>query len=642
MRPWYLILSLVWLMTARSFAGVYYLASINDVQVGGAHQLAGSFGVSHGSNDFDAASPETPIYMEYYFGKNSVLAHTLVDLTSSDSTVNAPIYLPLAFDYGLNTEDLTIAAPPETISIVRWVQGENTIWIRIQASTSTWVRFSNDALGPPTKDVRVYWIMGVSARAYAEALDGVSANLPFASRNPSASPDDAHEAVSTLFCLDLTQASLASSGIDSALPYDTFFSDHTSEVTSGVYERGNVLDIHDSGDFRIARGRDVQIKADVSTTENVVPACDEGMGMTRNLMALHIYHSNPVSVYGRIFDGSRITLNTPPNSNYGFQDNGVLFHGTGLAPGILEVDQASAFFSGDEILYRQVQLTWNGGTQQLDTLSLSLDATVHYPCNAAPSDIFIQYQLDMTDYPTPVDDAPFDGPQQQRNCEQTVVPRVSGLWRHSALQDTGMIAHVTRANQGFTTRIIIANTAEEPQSYVLYPYSEDGLSLPEVTGELEAGQTATWSSSQLFNSDQVSHFRYAVSSQLAITAVYQANREETGPAHVGGGTTSSTRWRIYPGNSEVTWDGMAVVNRGGVPAPVTVTQYNEAGEVLQEEILNEAMVPMAKQLMVLSEVFQPVHGSYYEIAAPLSLSIISLRGDLNSNFLWQNTAIPIP
>lgn len=596
--------------------------------------MAGNFGFYIAGDDFPNASPESPVYMEISFGMGVVLSHTLVDQNGDDS-VNQPILLPLSY-FGPYAS-VSVAAPAETFSIVRWVKGENTVWLRIASSSSEWLA-SETGFSAPDIDLPVHVDLGLAASYYWENLKEIASNLPFPTRNPQTGDQDFHEALSLQFCLDLSNSTTETSGLNSIVPYYCEFFGSDAEIQPGVYQQSTQYPVDQSGTWRIARATDRVLGADVSTITKTPMVCPEGE--SRNTLSVDLFKEGPPNRFFSIHNGSIFTLQTPPDSAYGFDSQGVLFNSPGASLGEAEVDPSSAFELNGQTLYRSVSLIWNSGSINLAYLDLALDATLQYDCSQIPPDMFIHYQLELTDVPEPTSEAPFDGPNQQFGCGQTLFHTTSGVWRHSSLPDSGVVAHLTRENQGFTTQIIFANTGQETQSFQLYPYESDGKTLPTITRTIEPGVTQTFDAVTLLESSAASHFRYAAHDDVRVTAVFASVRPDAGPAHISASQQKANRWRIYPGNNAVGWDGAALLNNSGTPAAVTIAQFNEEGEVLEEASIG-VINPLAKQLVVLSGLFNQ-DGAYYDIIADQPLSIVSLRGDSSGKYLWENRAIALP
>ncbi len=215
------------------------------------------------------------------------------------------------------------------------------------------------------------------------------------------------------------------------------------------------------------------------------------------------------------------------------------------------------------------------------------------------------------------------------------------LWENYSVPDEGdnrLIPHITRAAGSFLTRIIMTNSEATEQGFSLTGSNEEGDLIAGANGSVPAGGTLVQTVEGLFETAEVSHFSIANDSRVRVTIAYQANKNGTGPAHVGSASQLSQKWRIYPGNWAVTWDGFAVVNRGDSATNVVVTQFGEDGSQVENKIAF-ALTPDEKGLYVISTQFSPVVNSYFEISGDQPLAITALRGNQASDFLWENRAI---
>jgi len=211
-----LVLAITLIGTLPLFADVELEVSINDVDIRGKHQLVGATTQTVNDNDFTGASNETPIFLRFSVEQGITLSETQVDLTSDDETLSRPIYLALEL-VGIDG-DARINAPPDAVSIVRWVAGENEIWLAIESDSGTWIIDGDDNPRGPGSDIRVSFTFGISARSsYHDNGDAERSNLPFNTRELE--PTGVADAVSTMICLDLSRSTLATTGIDAVVSY---------------------------------------------------------------------------------------------------------------------------------------------------------------------------------------------------------------------------------------------------------------------------------------------------------------------------------------------------------------------------------------------------------------------------------------
>jgi len=206
--------------------------------------------------------------------------------------------------------------------------------------------------------------------------------------------------------------------------------------------------------------------------------------------------------------------------------------------------------------------------------------------------------------------------------------------------DARMVPHVTPDNTAFITDFILANPTAGPLSYEFQPYNSAGNALDVVAGVLPANATQHLTKNALFGTAPVSHFAISADAPLAVSASYRAAAGGS-PAHLTDAAVQATGWRVYTGNWDIIWDGMAVVNRGNSPTEVFVTQVDAAGNEVQTVSLG-MVAPNAKALAVLASLgFVNTPGTHFRVHGEQLLAITALRGQLNDAlYLWENKAIP--
>lgn len=173
-----------------------------EVEPGGSCETAGSLSMTVAGSLFEQATPELPTYIKFALPSDTTLCETLVGPTNHD-----PIHLSLSLEN--QDSQAQVVAPVDTVSIVRWVEGESAIWLRIKHPTIAWLEAKNQAM-PPTPDDRVIFTMGINgqdSRTLNEALYSVDrANLPANMRESQLSNLDL--SASTLIKLDISQAAM--------------------------------------------------------------------------------------------------------------------------------------------------------------------------------------------------------------------------------------------------------------------------------------------------------------------------------------------------------------------------------------------------------------------------------------------------
>ncbi len=182
---------------------------------------------------FADADADNPIFIRIQLTQGVRLAETLVDIDlPAEQRVHQPIYLPLVLSGRVN--DLSIGAAPDTLAIVRWVAGEDQIWLSISQTSSNWIQLDETLTFAPSEALAVYFWLGSSAPAtwahLAPLYVAGAANLPAATTNPG-QPDQAH-AVSTLLCGDLFTSALVENG--PLARQATFFATTFFQASEGV------------------------------------------------------------------------------------------------------------------------------------------------------------------------------------------------------------------------------------------------------------------------------------------------------------------------------------------------------------------------------------------------------------------------
>lgn len=214
-----------------------------------------------------------------------------------------------------------------------------------------------------------------------------------------------------------------------------------------------------------------------------------------------------------------------------------------------------------------------------------------------------------------------------------------------------IVPHLTRADGGFVTRLLVENLADVAQPFLFHGFDEAGEPLPMLLNLLvpiPPHSVAFLHMRNLFpDVAQASHFTYETRSLLdsipgvevepLVVSVFYEYTNGGLPAQVRASETKGTRWRLFAGDWQLGFDGLAVVNVGEAAADVWIHQYDFEGNLLQSEILASGLGRFAKSLYVLgsnrASAFTPREEAYYEITADQNLAVTALRGD-GSQTLW--------
>ena len=209
-----------------------------------------------------------------------------------------------------------------------------------------------------------------------------------------------------------------------------------------------------------------------------------------------------------------------------------------------------------------------------------------------------------------------------------------GAWRVTLKSDSEpqacvpdrWIPHVTPAGISYETTVFATNFSAAPASIELVPYLENGIRLPSVSLEVNPGATRIASSGDLFSNQPVSHFGICGSFSVSVTAAYRSTAASSTSAHVPEVTQRGTEFLFYPGEWNVVYEGMAVINLGAEASRVKAVLLNQTGEELRLTVLSPALAPYAKQLAVLDWEFRGLQGAVIRIESSQPSAILFLRG----------------
>ena len=223
------------------------------------------------------------------------------------------------------------------------------------------------------------------------------------------------------------------------------------------------------------------------------------------------------------------------------------------------------------------------------------------------------------------------------------------VFSFSVLAQTRMIPHVTRPTGGFNTTVIIENSSVVTQSVTLTPFNQNGVPLDGVELEIDGLAVLSQNAVDLFpDGGNVSHFQIDGGDQISIGVNYDFQSAAGSPAFVGSSSDQASSWRLFPGNWDQVFDGVAIVNTGETATDVWIIQKDFQGNALDAVQIAEGLAPNAKTLFVIGSqtdaVFNDDTPAYYEVSGDQMLAITALRGTLPTaavGLLWANQARPM-
>lgn len=436
MKP--LLLFLFTFLGLNVLADVELNTSINDVDHRGSSELTGGISFQVTGPDFEFASLATPVFIRITPNHNSTLTETLVDQSSGDSRLQQPIHLAMS----LYTDDATasIVADGDAVSIVRWVAGESSFWLRVQQSSNDWLNVGGMSAGPsPTHEVE--WTLGYSARSTDFDHDmSDNSHLPFNTRDTSAVEGEFEKATSTLISVDLSNSTLAEDGsFESLLMFDIIACDEESDLGGGFYNIAPTCDpsIEFTNDFVIARGkaRNCDSQTVILSTNHLfstISSSDDGLIEANSTLSLRTWCDalNSNTLETRLYPGATITLSIPEPTrgeaaNYGFHNVSLV----GLDSYEHSISYADSFNLNGTTLYRTAIFTIEEGDYLLNIAGrlFSFDTQVRFTGENGPTEVFVDFDVQTPNRTGSADEPPYEGIDQNRRPPVGSIPLGTGF-----------------------------------------------------------------------------------------------------------------------------------------------------------------------------------------------------------------------
>jgi len=209
-------------------------------------------------------------------------------------------------------------------------------------------------------------------------------------------------------------------------------------------------------------------------------------------------------------------------------------------------------------------------------------------------------------------------------------------------QNSRFMSHVTREGGGFQTRLLLRNHGEQEQTVVLTPYTKDGLQGNSVEEVVPAGGFLEVQPSSLLGSD-VSHFSLDQGSGVSVTAAYKTASGNGASAHIHANEQVGTSFDVFPGEWDLVFDGLALVNRGSEASSVLLEQVELNGSIANQVMVNASLAPNAKELVVFDTHFNALPGSIIRVTTSQLCSATFLRGSppsVEPAYLFTNPPKP--
>ncbi|CAM2064742.1 hypothetical protein SCOR_05175 [Sulfidibacter corallicola] len=417
-------------------------------------------------NHFPMASPETPVYLKLQLDKEVKLGTTLVNVAQSEALGLdlGPIFLPLYMPENSGAIFDTLGAPADTLSIVRWVAGEDSIWLRVQRPTTTWID-TGGGTEAPTSSTPVRTMFSAEASRSWETLSGFHtegrANLPFSTRDLSAGANTFSAAISTLLCLDMRESGVRPQpapsdesivNIELTLwrgPLDGL----TSEADAVEFPQGLMVPATVTGDTEVASVVDIQCSGNWPLRDPVVTGpstCGDPGGWVEQTQefGFNVFCGSNRGVH----HGSRFILTWPEEEPLYFEvavdGEGNPIDASDVSGRADTVRLADAVFGGtttsdgqftapyaERDHLRQVNGRWMAkgaeimyqGVGESVEISADYSFTVSHPTNGETTDVVGNMQVLATGWDSSLDTDPrFSLPQQAIRCPPSYIEAFNG------------------------------------------------------------------------------------------------------------------------------------------------------------------------------------------------------------------------
>ena len=201
------------------------------------------------------------------------------------------------------------------------------------------------------------------------------------------------------------------------------------------------------------------------------------------------------------------------------------------------------------------------------------------------------------------------------------------------------ITHVTRLGGDFTSEVFIQNQGTASANVLLKPYLMDGTGADAVTVNVPGNSSWSAPTTDVFGDNlDVSHFSIDAAKSARVSIGYKANTGTGGTGHVNETSQGGRSFTIYPGEQNLVFDGLAVVNLGSEDAEVTVTYLDASGGVTSTQTVSDSLAPGAKALASFDTLVSGTGGSV-RLEATEAVSVLFLRGSRNGDFLYQTNPV---
>lgn len=165
-------------------------------------------------------------------------------------------------------------------------------------------------------------------------------------------------------------------------------------------------------------------------------------------------------------------------------------------------------------------------------------------------------------------------------------------------QATTWLPHVSARQSGYKTVLHLANPSPTDQQVTFLPYTDSGAALPPRRLILSSGAEYRTLADPLFAQDAVSHIALQHEAAVTVGAAYRPHYAKIESPPLTATNLAAKRFDYAPDPSR--FEAITLVNPSDVAVRLVLQAFDEAGNLIQEELLSEALAPNAKLLVPIS------------------------------------------
>ncbi len=242
----------------------------------------------------------------------------------------------------------------------------------------------------------------------------------------------------------------------------------------------------------------------------------------------------------------------------------------------------------------------------------------------------MRWAVEHTGFPNTVTESLFLNPGESTGAKLYAFTHGRGAWRVTLAQQPPpcqperWIVHVTPQDVAFTTTIFATNFSNQDAELTLVPYTNRGLQLALTPVAVPAGESIISLATDLFGNLAASHFGICGPSSIAVSAGYRITTSDGATAHVTETSVADRQFLFYPGEQQVVFEGLGLINLGSQSAQVSAVLLDESGTEIERIDFSDSVAPRGSMVTTVS--FLSEEGVAVRIESSELSAIVLLRG----------------